>query len=272
MSAADGELDEDAVWGAGSEGAASDPELEEERRGAGHDDGEVGGSGGRGGVDGGVGVVVVGGSGVDSGAPLSVGALGRLPLSDVGAEAAVTGPSAGGDEAEGEGGGLSRALGRDSAAEVAQPSLAVPSPSRRRHTEVGELPPALLGGGGGFLAGARPPGVPDGRVGGSKADLGSPGMMEIPAGKRPRAYTDSALGRLGTSAPINIPSSSSELQRKLLQETQPRAEEKLLAQSFVPPHLVGDLDPATDFGSTPMKADMLKRRNMLMKKTGFLQE
>merc|ERR1719399_290349 len=139
MSTADGELDEDAVWGAGSEGTASEPDLEEEQRGAGHDEGEDGGSGGRGGVDGSVGVVAV-----DSGAPLSVGALGRLPFSDAEAEAAVTGSSAGGDEADGEGGGLSRALGRDSAAEVARAPLAVPSPSRRRHTEAGKLPPALL--------------------------------------------------------------------------------------------------------------------------------
>ena len=112
MSAADGELDEDAVWGAGSEGAASDPELEEERRGAGHDDGEVSGSGGRGGVDGGVGVVVVGGSGVDSGAPLSVGALGRLPLSDLGAPALA--PRGGGAGGPGplRGGGLPGRGGR----------------------------------------------------------------------------------------------------------------------------------------------------------------
>jgi len=269
MSTVDGELDEDAVWGAGSEGAASEPEPEEERRGAPHD--EVEGGGGDGGVDGGsgggggggVGVGVGGGGGGGGGdctTPLSAGPLGRPPLGDAEAEAAGAGPSAGGDEPDGEGGGLSRALGRGSAAEAAPRPLAVPSPSRRRHTEVGELSPVLLGGGG------------DGRDGGGKAPLGSLGVMDIPTGKRPRAHTDSALGRLGTSAPINIPSASSELQRKLLQETQPRTEERLLAQSFVPPHLVGDLDAAMDFGSTPMKADMLKRRNLVMKQTGFLKD
>ena len=73
MSAVDGELDEDAVWGAGSEGAASEPEPEEERRGAPHD--EVEGGGSDGGVDGGSG----GGGGVGVGVGLGRGVGGDFP-------------------------------------------------------------------------------------------------------------------------------------------------------------------------------------------------
>ena len=261
MSTADGDLDEDAVWGAGSEGAASEPEEE-----------AAAGLEARGGL--GAGGAPAGGrpapAGGEVGGGRSEGSGGDAP-----------GRGSGG-KGNGEGGGLSRelgwgaALGEGEAISLEQ----VPSPARRRaNTEAGGRPPVLNVAAGGFpavesRASNAPAPVPE-RNGGEKAALTSLGAMKIPAGKRPRAHTDSMLGRLGTSAPINIPSAQSELQRKLLQETQPRAEQKLLAQSFVPPHLVGDhlgMETVTDFGSTPMKADMLKRRNMLMKKTGFLRD
>lgn len=151
-----------------------------------------------------------------------------------------------------------------------------PAERKQQRASLDQVPPlrGSLAGPGSARAPAFGPGEDDRTLLSNLGAAADPSaLIPIPGGssqKRQRALTAPSV--LGTSAPINIPAGVAVRGRDGEEGGQKENAFKDLApHTFMPPHLLGAMDTSALLGTTPAtESDILKRRNIVLKGTGFL--
>ena len=143
-----------------------------------------------------------------------------------------------------------------------------PAERKLQRASLDQVPPLR-----GSLAGPAPPRAPAFGPGEDDRTLLSALIpVPIPGSSQKRQRARTAPSVLGTSAPINIPAGVAVRGRDGEEGGQKENAFKDLApHTFVPPHLLGAMDTSALLGTTPAtESDILKRRNIVLKGTGFL--